>query len=77
MMPTNMRSGAVGALSTISRLTSLLAPFIPLLKSYYSFLPLTVFGSFALVAGMLSLFLPETLGCDLPDTISEAEEVGM
>ncbi|XP_070504608.1 organic cation/carnitine transporter 2-like [Chironomus tepperi] len=76
MMPTNMRSGAVGTLSTVARLTSLLAPFIPLLKTYYSFLPLTVFGSFALVAGFLSLILPETLGCDLPDTICEAEEMG-
>lgn len=76
-MPTNMRSGAVGTLSTVARLTSLLAPFIPLLKTYYSFLPLTVFGSFALVAGLMSLILPETLGCDLPDTISEAEEMGM
>lgn len=76
MMPTNIRSGCVGTFSTVSRLASLLAPFIPLLKKYYSFLPLTVFGSFALLSGVVSLLLPETLGCDLPDTISQAENMG-
>ncbi|KAL7037258.1 hypothetical protein ACKWTF_009138 [Chironomus riparius] len=76
MMPTNTRSGCVGAFSTISRLSSLLAPFVPLLKNYYSFLPLLVFGSFPLAAGCLSLLLPETLGSSLPDTIIEAENIG-
>ncbi|XP_070504610.1 organic cation transporter protein-like [Chironomus tepperi] len=76
MMPTNTRSGCVGAFSTISRLSSLLAPFVPLLKNYYSFLPLLVFGSFPLAAGCLSLLLPETIGCNLPDTLSEAENIG-
>lgn len=76
MMPTNIRSSSVGTFSTVARLTSLLAPFIPLLKNIYSFLPLVVFGSVALVAGFLSLFLPETLGCDLPDTLSEANDIG-
>ncbi|CAG9805518.1 unnamed protein product [Chironomus riparius] len=77
MMPTNTRSGCVGAFSTISRLSSLLAPFVPLLKNYYSFLPLLVFGSFPLAAGCLSLLLPETLGSSLPDTIIEAENIGI
>ena len=35
-----------------------------------------VFGSFPLGAGCLSLLLPETIGCSLPDTLSEAENIG-
>lgn len=76
MMPTNMRSGCVGAFSTIARASSLLAPFVPLLKKYHSALPLVVFGGFSMIAGFLSLLLPETLGCNLPDTLSEAEDIG-
>lgn len=76
MMPTSMRSGSVGSFSTVARLSSLFAPFIPLLKNFYSSLPLMVFGSFTLAAGFSTLSLPETFGCNLPDTLSEAEEIG-
>ena len=36
-------------------------------------LPTTIFGVCALVAGILSLWLPETLNEKLPQTIEEAE----
>lgn len=75
-MPTNIRNGCIGTFSTIGRFTSLFAPFVPLLRNYYTFLPMVVFGSFALTAGILTFLLPETLGCDLPDTIVEAEQIG-
>lgn len=35
--------------------------------------PLVVIGSATLLAGMVSLLLPETLGAGMPDTIEEAE----
>ena len=76
MMPTTVRSGLLGTFSTMSRFSSLVAPFVPLLKNFYSFLPLFVFGMFAFVAGILSYILPETLGSKLPDTIREAEYIG-
>lgn len=76
MMPTTVRSGFLGTFSTLSRFASLAAPFIPLLKNIYSFLPLVVFGLFAFIAGMLAFLLPETLGSKLPDTIEEAEKIG-
>ena len=34
-------------------------------------LPLLVFGSLSVVAGLLALILPETLGKDLTETIQE------
>jgi hypothetical protein len=40
-------------------------------------LPSLVFGLFALFAGSTALLLPETRGVKMPDTIEEAEMIGM
>lgn len=76
MLPTLIRSGGVGTFSTFSRLGALLAPFVPLLKRFYNFLPLLIFGAFAFMSGLLATTLPETLGQKLPHTIEEAENIG-
>lgn len=76
MLPTLIRSGGVGALSTFSRFGALLAPYVPLLKFIYDFLPLLIFGIVAFIAGILASLLPETLGVKLPDSIEEAENIG-
>lgn len=39
-------------------------------------LPLLIFGGSAVFSGLLVLFLPETLNTKLPDTVSEAEQIG-
>jgi OCT family organic cation transporter-like MFS transporter 4/5 len=39
-------------------------------------LPLILFGSMGMIAGVLSLIFPETLGTKLPDTVWEAENIG-
>lgn len=39
-------------------------------------LPLILFGSMGVIAGLLSLIFPETLGTKLPDTVWEAEKIG-
>ncbi|CAI9729437.1 organic cation transporter protein-like, isoform X1 [Octopus vulgaris] len=39
-------------------------------------LPVILFGIFAIVAGVLSTFLPETKGYNLPDTFEEGENIG-
>lgn len=75
MVPTIIRSGSVGAFSTFSRFGALLAPFVPLLRNIFEFLPLLIFGVFAFTAGILATFLPETLGKKLPDTVEEAENI--
>ncbi|KAH8353962.1 hypothetical protein KR067_006190 [Drosophila pandora] len=70
MMPTVIRSGGVGVMSTFARFGAMLAPFVPLLASYYEPLPLLLFGATSLVAGLVSLLLPETFHKKLPDTVS-------
>lgn len=76
MLPTLIRSGGVGTLSTFSRFGALLAPYVPLLKFIFDFLPLLLFGTVAFISGLLATMLPETLGQKLPDTIEEAENIG-
>lgn len=76
MLPTLIRSGGVGTFSTFSRFGALLAPFVPLLKFIFNFLPLLLFGVVAFTAGLLASTLPETLGMKLPDSIEEAENIG-
>lgn len=71
-----IRSGGVGAMSTVARLGALVAPFVPLLSRYYEPLPLFLFGIVSLVGGLLALCLPETLALKLPDTVEEAEQIG-
>lgn len=39
-------------------------------------LPVVCFGIFAIIAGLLSLFLPETKGYSLPDTFEDGENIG-
>ncbi|KAL0276359.1 UNVERIFIED_CONTAM: hypothetical protein PYX00_003949 [Menopon gallinae] len=73
--PTIMRSIGVGASSTTARLGALVAPFAPLLGTYSKPLPLILFSGVSLAAGVFTLFLPETLGTKLPDTVEEAEKL--
>ncbi|SPP75659.1 organic cation transporter protein [Drosophila guanche] len=76
MMPTVIRSGGVGVMSTFARCGAMLAPFVPLLGSYYEPLPMLLFGAASLMAGLLSLLLPETFHMKLPDTVEEAIALG-
>lgn len=44
--------------------------------SYWSGLPALLFGLTSLLCGVLTLFIPETANCELPDTVQEAELIG-
>ena len=43
--------------------------------SVHPYLPAILMGLVAIIAGLLGLFLPETRGIHLPDTIAEANAV--
>ena len=61
-----------------SRLVSVAAPYLTLYLPAVTFkqLPFLVFGFGALVASMASIFVPESLGHPLPDTLEEAAQFG-
>ncbi|CAH1776013.1 unnamed protein product [Owenia fusiformis] len=73
LFPTVVRNSGVGAGSMCARIGGVVAPFIGQAASAWAPLPYIVFGSFSIVAGLLSLLLPETLGRALPQTLEDGE----
>ena len=70
------RAAGIGISSMASRVGGIIAPLILIFGDYWQPLPLIVFGSVAVIAGLLVLFLPETKGQSLPETIEEGEQFG-
>ncbi|XP_068617414.1 organic cation transporter protein-like [Battus philenor] len=74
--PTKYRHSLLAFSSMIGRLGSILAPLTPALAlEVWESLPSVLFGSFAILSGLLIFTTPETLGITLPDTIEEAERL--
>ncbi|XP_026321041.1 solute carrier family 22 member 1-like [Hyposmocoma kahamanoa] len=76
LFPTYTRNSMHAICSAMGRVGSLIAPQTPLLLSYWSGLPSLLFGLTSLLCGVLTLFIPETANCELPDTVQEAERIG-
>jgi len=69
--PTVVRGVGVGFCVVVSRLGTIMAPYILLLGRYAPCL----FGVSAFLAGLASLLLPETLGETMPETLLDGEEL--
>ena len=68
LYPTVIRNSAVGTASMITRIGGIVAP---LLAGLSGKAPLIIMGGSSLVGGLLAIFLPETLGAKLPETIAQ------
>ncbi|KAG7213259.1 hypothetical protein KM043_002559 [Ampulex compressa] len=76
LLPTVLRSQAMGIASFIAGIGLLTFPYIVHLAVYSRVLPLIVMGSLSVVGALTSVFLPETLNIHLPQTIEEGELFG-
>ncbi|KAK0164907.1 hypothetical protein PV328_003474 [Microctonus aethiopoides] len=76
LFPTPVRHFLLSICSMTGRIGSILAPQTRLLSTIMESLPLILFGTLGVIAGVVSLVFPETLGQKLPDTIAEAENIG-
>ena len=55
----------------------MISPFIKELNHYtHTSVSLVIFGLFSLMNAVLVLYLPETKGLDIPDTIEQVEDRG-
>ncbi|XP_057346524.1 organic cation/carnitine transporter 2 isoform X2 [Manis pentadactyla] len=75
LYPTVVRNMGVGVSSTASRLGSILSPYFVYLGAYDRFLPYILMGSLTILTAVLTLFLPESFGTQLPDTIDQMLKV--
>ncbi|KAG7215897.1 hypothetical protein INR49_002533 [Caranx melampygus] len=71
LYPTGLRNTATGTVSTVGRLGSCLTPFLLRLSVYYKYLPYIIMGTLAVVSAAATLFLPESFGRPLPETIQQ------
>ncbi|XP_074528438.1 organic cation/carnitine transporter 2-like [Halichoeres trimaculatus] len=71
LYPTVLRNTATGTCSTVSRLGSCMAPLLIQLGLYSKHLPYIILGTLAVVSAFAALFLPESFGKPLPETIQQ------
>ncbi|XP_061596477.1 organic cation/carnitine transporter 2-like [Cololabis saira] len=74
LYPTVLRNTAAGICMCVSRVGSCIAPFLLHLSVYSKFLPHIILGSLAFVSASAALFLPETFGRPLPQTIHQMHQ---
>ncbi|XP_061193456.1 organic cation transporter protein-like [Saccostrea echinata] len=79
LYPTVVRNVAMGASSSCARIGGMVSPYVADLSlivdgHFGQALPLVVFGGASILAGLLSLILPETLGANLPETIQDGKD---
>ncbi|XP_056263572.1 solute carrier family 22 member 4-like isoform X2 [Pseudoliparis swirei] len=74
LYPTLLRNTAVGICSTAGRLGNCIAPYLVTLNTYLLHLPYIVIGSLGIVAAFAALFIPETFGRPLPETMQQMHQ---
>ncbi|XP_017878090.2 organic cation transporter protein [Ceratina calcarata] len=77
LLPTVIRGEGVAFIHVIGYVTSLFSPFIAFSSTIMYNLPMIILGVSCIVAGILSLFLPETLYEQLPQTLMDGELFGI
>lgn len=76
LYPTLIRQTGMGWVSMMARVGAMVAPMVLLTGDYVSWLPGLIYGGAPIISGLLGIFLPETRGIPLPDTIQDVEERG-
>ncbi|XP_037543935.1 solute carrier family 22 member 6-like [Nematolebias whitei] len=76
LYPTVIRQKGMGWVSMMARIGSMLAPMVLIIGDYEPWLPSLIYGGAPILSGVVAIFLPETLGKHLPDTIQDVEERG-
>ncbi|XP_046525318.1 solute carrier family 22 member 13 isoform X5 [Equus quagga] len=64
----------MGLVGIFSRIGGILTPLVILLGDYQEAVPMIIYGTLPIVAGLLCILLPETRGQPLKDTIEDLEQ---
>ncbi|KAL0966420.1 hypothetical protein UPYG_G00295110 [Umbra pygmaea] len=75
LIPTMVRSMGLGVASMAARIGSILTPYVVYISVYNKIVPYIIFGMISLFSAGLSLLLPDTRGCKLPDDLSQVKPI--
>uniref|UniRef100_UPI0037E809A3 organic cation/carnitine transporter 2-like n=1 Tax=Semicossyphus pulcher TaxID=241346 RepID=UPI0037E809A3 len=75
LYPTVLRNTGTGICTMISRLGSCFAPLLLHLSIYFKYLPYIILATMAAVSAFAALFLPESFGKPLPETIQQMPKI--
>ena len=70
----SFRQNGMGWASMMARVGAMVAPMVLLIADYLPWLPGLIYGGAPILSGVAAIFLPETLGSPLPDTIQDVED---
>lgn len=76
LYPTIIRQNGMGWVSMMARVGAMVAPMVLLTGDHIPWLPGLIYGGAPILSGVAAIFLPETLGSPLPDTIQDVEDRG-
>ncbi|XP_062892307.1 solute carrier family 22 member 6-A-like isoform X8 [Mobula hypostoma] len=73
LYPTVIRQTGMGLIGTMARMGAMVAPIVRMSGDDIPFLPSTIYGGVAVIAGLTVFFLLETRNVPLPETIKDVE----
>ena len=76
LFPTCIRNSGFGFVGFVATMFGLTGPHITALGKKDKRIPFGAIGLINLVAAVAASFLPETVGCDLPETLQAASDYG-
>nr|XP_054773727.1 organic cation transporter protein-like [Lytechinus pictus] len=76
LYPTTLRAVGLGMCSMTGRVANILSPMVLLTADYWVHAPLLIFGTCTVLSSLLCIFLPETRGKELPETVQDDENFG-
>lgn len=76
LFPTQVRNLGLGTCSAAARVGSSISSFIVTSGDLVWWLPASIFGGFMALGGGINFLLPSTDGVELPETVSDVEEMG-
>lgn len=73
LYPTNLRNAGIGFSSAFSRLGAIISPFAGTLAEEIPWAPGTIFSAMCFIVTLIILYVPETRGVELPQTLKEVK----
>ncbi|XP_026734613.1 organic cation transporter protein-like [Trichoplusia ni] len=77
LLPTVVRAQGVALIHMCGYVATILTPYIVYMATIAREIPLLILGCLGIFGGCLSLFLPESMGKDMPQTILDGENYGL